>query len=104
MARVVKSFSYDTVDDRDLSIKIEALPHGALSEVIRAALRAFWATEATTATIDDVYQVVRRIERTLASGAVVLGTAADGDQQDADQVGDDVAGTEDAAANLAAWV
>jgi len=100
VARAVKSFSYDTIEDRDLAVKIDSLPHGDLSDVVRQALRAFWATERTSATIDDVYQAVKRIERKIERG-VVLGTVASTPEGDP---GEDVAGTEDAAANLAGWL
>ena len=99
MARAVKSFSYDTVEDRELGILIDGLPHGTLSLVVREALRAHFNTERTTATLGDVYQAVKRIERKLDRG-VVVGTVAT--ESDTDQ-GEDAAGTEDAAANLDAW-
>lgn len=99
MARAVKSFSYDTVEDRELSRKIDALEHGQLSEVVRAALRLYWDTKHKSATINDVYKVVRRIERKLEQG-VVLSTP---DSQQGGDPGEDVAGTEAAAANLAGW-
>lgn len=103
MARAVKSFSYDTVEDRDLAIKIDALEHGELSEIVRQALRAFWATERTTASTDDVYRVLKRLERKLESGTVAPPQHADSDSDSDSDPGGDVAGTEDAALNLDAW-
>ena len=100
MARAVKSFSYDTVDDRDLGVKIDALAHGELSAIVRVALRLYWATESRSATVDDVYQIVRRIERKLEQGVIVSSTGATTEAADP---GADVAGTEDAASNLDAW-
>lgn len=100
MARAVKSFSYDTGEDRELARQIDALPHGELSNVIREALRQYWRLERTTATLDDVYQVVKRIERKLSEG-VIVGSVAP--TPEADDTGD-APGTDEAAANLAGWM
>jgi len=102
MGRVVKSFSYDTKTDRDLSIKIDTLEHGELSAVVRDALRAYWQLERTTATLDDVYKAVKGLERKLDAG-IVIGTGSGQEVNDPGDPGADVAGTEGAAANLDAW-
>lgn len=102
MARAIKSFSYDTIEDRDLAIKIDGLEHGELSREVRAALRQYWKLERTTATLGDVYKAVKAIERKLDAG-VVIGTGSGQEAGEPGDLGEDVAGTEDAAANLAAW-
>jgi hypothetical protein len=102
MTKVVKSFSLDLDDDRDLVAEIAKLPKGELSKVVREALRVhFLGQVQDRLTLGDVYQAVKQLERKLQAGTITPGgretEALDG------QSDGDAPGCEAAAANLDAW-
>ena len=68
MAKVVMSFTLDSQNDRQILQYLKALPKGERSQAIRNALDA--QIEGERATLGDVYQAVKDLERKLASGQV----------------------------------
>lgn len=100
MAKVVKSVSLDATDDRDLIRYLDSLPRGAMSGVIRDALRAHLQGQNDVITLGHVYQALTRIEARLDAG-VACGPAGQGEQPE--RKGGDAPGTEQAAANLDKW-
>ena len=70
MARVVLSFALDSQNDRRILHYLEGLPRGERSQAIRNALNA--QIGGGGATLGDVYQAVKDLERRLASGRVLV--------------------------------
>ena len=76
MAKVVMSFTLDSQNDRRILRYLEALPKGERSQAIRNALDAQIGSE--PATLGDVYQAVKDLERKLASGPVLMEAGSPG--------------------------
>ena len=81
MAKVTMSFTLDDETDRDLACWLSGLPRRKRSEEIRKALRKSLQVgqERGGATIGDVYQAVRDLERKLQNGAAVAASTVEGD-------------------------
>ena len=73
--KVTLSFTLDDQQDRDILRQLKGLPKRSRSRMIRDALRAY--TGHSGVSLADIYQVVNRIERKLASGIVTQGPATE---------------------------
>lgn len=69
---VVRSFTLEETDDRDLIEWLDTFKSGDRSEMVRSALRAWRARDAgAPKTLDDVWNAVQDLERKLRVGVMV---------------------------------
>lgn len=85
MAKVVKTFSYDSVTDADLDYNISQLERGELSGVVRDALRAHFGI-ANGVTLHMILREVQALGRKLDNGVVMTAPQI----QDDEDTGEDL--------------